>query len=81
MTDFIKHSTTAVNNDRMLQAPAAERNKEPILDVLKKYFQADTTGQILEIASGTGQHVSHFAKYYRNITWNPSEIEDKSILR
>ena len=43
-----------------LLAPAAERNREPILDVLRRVLPA--SGNVLEIASGTGQHVVHFAQ-------------------
>jgi len=43
-----------------LTAPAAERNKGPILAVLKRVLPA--SGLVLEIASGTGQHVVHFAQ-------------------
>jgi hypothetical protein len=39
-----------------LTAPAAERNKGPILTVLKGVLPA--SGLVLEIASGTGQHVA-----------------------
>ncbi len=43
----------------LLSSPAAERNKQPILDLLRSLLPA--RGRALEIASGTGQHVSWFA--------------------
>jgi cyclopropane fatty-acyl-phospholipid synthase-like methyltransferase len=54
-----------------LTAPAAERNKGPILAVLKRVLQA--SGLVLEIASGTGQHVVHFAQSMPHLTWQPSD--------
>ena len=51
--------------------PASERNKGPILDVLARVLPKQ--GVVLEIASGTGQHVVHFAKALRGLTWQPSE--------
>ena len=45
--------------NELLTSPAAERNKEPILTVLETVLPA--TGSVLEIASGTGQHVCYFA--------------------
>jgi SAM-dependent methyltransferase len=59
--------------DRRETAPAAERNKQPILEVLARVLPA--TGLVLEIASGTGQHVAHFAKGIPNLTFQPSELE------
>jgi SAM-dependent methyltransferase len=51
--------------------PSAERNKGPILDVLARVLPR--RGLVLEIASGTGQHVVHFAKALSNLTWQPSD--------
>jgi cyclopropane fatty-acyl-phospholipid synthase-like methyltransferase len=50
---------------------ACERNKAPILEVLRAAF-ADRT-QILEIGSGTGQHAVHFAGHLTHLTWHPTE--------
>jgi SAM-dependent methyltransferase len=55
-------------------APSAERNKEPILDVLQRVLPA--SGLVLEIGSGTGQHVAHFAKALRELTFQPSEMDE-----
>ncbi|AWP06163.1 putative UPF0585 protein C16orf13 -like [Scophthalmus maximus] len=63
----------------MLSAPAAERNKEPILAVLRESVSAGRALQALEVSSGTGQHVTHFAQALRNITWQPSEYEPQSV--
>lgn len=50
---------------------ACENNKQPILDVLQKYF-ADTR-HVLEIGSGTGQHAVHFAEHLPHLTWQTSD--------
>ena len=50
---------------------ACERNKDPILEVLRLRF-ADRT-QVLEIGSGTGQHAVYFARQLGHLTWHPTE--------
>jgi hypothetical protein len=57
--------------DARRSAPAADRNKEPILDVLRHVLPE--TGLACEIASGTGQHVVHFAAGLPRLTWQPTE--------
>jgi len=50
---------------------ACERNKEPILEVLRIRFV--DRAQVLEIGSGTGQHAVHFARALAHLTWHPTE--------
>ncbi len=53
-------------------SPAADRNKQPILEVLRAVLPP--RGQALEIASGTGQHVAWFAQHAPHWTWQPSDV-------
>jgi cyclopropane fatty-acyl-phospholipid synthase-like methyltransferase len=52
-------------------APACERNRDPILEVLRTRF-ADRK-RVLEIGSGTGQHAVHFAAALPHLTWQCSD--------
>ena len=54
-------------------APAAERNKEPIREVLARVLP--TSGTVLTIAEGTGEHVVHFARAFPALTWQPTDID------
>ena len=50
---------------------ASERNKDPILEVLRDCFAR--CAEVLEIGSGTGQHAVHFARHLQHLTWHPTE--------
>ena len=52
-------------------SPAAERNREPILKVLRAWLPR--SGRMLEIGSGTGQHATFFAPALPLWQWQPSE--------
>lgn len=62
---------------------SAERNKDPILAVLARVLPR--RGVVLEIASGTGQHILHFANALPGLAWQPSdrdpELRESIALR
>jgi cyclopropane fatty-acyl-phospholipid synthase-like methyltransferase len=50
---------------------ACERNKGPILDVLREAF--GDRQRVIEIGAGTGQHAVHFARHLPHLTWQPTD--------
>jgi SAM-dependent methyltransferase len=52
-------------------SPAAERNKGPILEVLRALFPPE--GAVLEIACGTAQHAAHFAQALPSLEFYPTD--------
>ena len=58
-------------------APAALRNREPIAEVLAEWLPQ--SGLVLEIASGTGEHVTYFAERFPSLSWQPSDIHPTAL--
>ena len=55
-------------------SPAAERNKEPILEVLRDRLAP--SARVLEIGAGTGQHAVYFAHHLPGVHWQSSELAE-----
>ena len=60
-----------MSDERRLSAPSALRNRGPILDAIGPHLPP--TGLVLEIASGTGEHVAYFAAERPALTWQPTD--------
>ena len=69
----VAHERRDVSADQRMFSPSAARNSEPILGVLERILP--TTGLVLEIGCGTGEHAVCFAKVMPNLTWQPSDMD------
>ena len=58
-------------------APATLRNRDVIADVLADVLPA--SGTVLEVASGTGEHVVHFAQRFPALTWQPTDYAEVAL--
>ncbi|MDX6749899.1 DUF938 domain-containing protein [Geminicoccaceae bacterium 1502E] len=65
-------------NDDRLHAPATLRNRDAILTVLHEVLPA--RGLVLEVASGSGEHVVHFAAALPSLTFQPSDSDPRARL-
>ncbi|MBL0923704.1 MAG: DUF938 domain-containing protein [Sphingomonadaceae bacterium] len=65
------------NGEAMRYAPATERNRDSIAEVLADILPHH--GVVLEIASGTGQHIVHFAGLFPHLTWQPSDPDPAAL--
>lgn len=66
-----------MNANIMRLSPAAERNKRPILDVLRPLLPEQA--HVLEIASGTGQHAAWFAAAMPGWQWQPTDFQADAL--
>ena len=58
-------------------APAAERNKDPILEVLREFMGEPKF--VVTIAEGSGQHVVHFAEHLPHVTFQPTDVDPNAL--
>jgi hypothetical protein len=58
-------------------APAAARNREPILGVLARVLPE--SGKVLEVASGTGEHAAFFAQALQKLRWQPTDRDPTAL--
>jgi len=58
-------------------APAFTRNREPILAVLRA--ELPSSGTVLEIASGSGEHALYFAQAFPGLVWQPSDGDEVAL--
>ena len=63
--------------DERRSAPAAARNVAPIIEVLEQWLPRK--GTVLELASGTGEHVVAFARHFPNLAWQPSDANPDAL--
>jgi len=59
-----------------LTSPAAMRNRAPILDILRRVLPE--RGLVLEVASGSGEHVAYFAAALPHLTWQPTDPDSEA---
>jgi len=70
-------SIAHLESGEKLSAPSALRNRGAIVQAMRPFMPA--TGSALEIASGTGEHVVHYAAAFEGIIWQPTELADDRL--
>jgi SAM-dependent methyltransferase len=64
-------------SDPRLYFPHVARNREPILDVLRRVLPPQ--GLILEVASGSGEHAAYFAERLPALSWQPTDPDPTAL--
>ena len=77
MTDERRFYEGPTARDARRSAPAAQRNREPIAEVLSEWLP--DSGLVLEVASGTGEHAVWFAKRFPGLEWQPSDAHPDAL--
>jgi len=77
VVEFGKEGTPAAEEGR-LDAPAFHRNHEAIWQAIAPFLTAKT-GAVLELGSGTGQHVVTYAARTPGLKWYPSDFQDSHL--
>jgi SAM-dependent methyltransferase len=67
---------SAASDPRLYHAHVA-RNREPILEVLRRVLPPQ--GLVVEIASGSGEHAAYFAKALPALSWQPTDTDPRAL--
>lgn len=74
---FVEWDTSGRMTEQRRYSAAAARNRSLILEVLRERLPA--SGLVLEIASGTGEHIVHFAAHCPDLTFQPTDPSPESL--
>ncbi|MCH4891649.1 DUF938 domain-containing protein [Sphingomonas sp. SFZ2018-12] len=77
MADSLPWIVAEAGTEARKHAPATLRNREPIADALADLLPA--SGTVLEIASGSGEHVAYLAGRYPALRWQPSDPDPAAL--
>jgi hypothetical protein len=72
---MVRRDSFMADQDERIHFPATMRNRDAILDVLRRVMPP--AGLVLEVASGTGEHAAHFAPRLHPRRWQPSEPDPR----
>ena len=78
MTDKRRFYEAAAGANARRSAPAVLRNREYIAEVLSEWLPE--RGLVLEVASGTGEHVVFFAERFPKLEWQPSDAHPQALV-
>jgi len=67
---------SAASDPRLYRPPVA-RNRDPILDVLRRILPV--YGLVLEVASGSGEHAAYFAQALPSLSWQPTDPDPEAL--
>jgi SAM-dependent methyltransferase len=73
----MRKTNMSETSDPRLYYPHVARNREPILGVLRRVLPRE--GLVLEVASGSGEHATYFARELPGLTWQPTDPDDAAL--